>query len=63
MYVKVPQYYAAGLRQEAQKLVQRERRKITHSVYHDWEEVRKTAIILLRHMGISVENDKDKAQK
>lgn len=49
-------------RQEAQKLVQRERRKITHSVYHDWEEVRKTAIILLRHMGISVENDKDKAQ-
>ena len=49
-------------RQEAQKLVQRKRRKITHSVYHDWEEVRKTAIILLRHMGISVENDKDKAQ-
>lgn len=49
-------------RQEAQKLIQRERRKITHSVYHDWEEVRKTAIILLRHMGISVENDKDKAQ-
>ena len=51
-----------AFRQEAQKLVQRERRKITHSVYHDWEEVRKTAIILLRHMGISVENDKDKAQ-
>lgn len=41
-------------RQEAQKLVQRERRKITHSVYHDWEEVRKTAILILRHMGIFV---------
>lgn len=41
-------------RQEAQKLVQRERRKITHSIYHDWEEVRKTAILILRHMGIFV---------
>lgn len=41
-------------RQEAQKLVQRECRKITHSVYHDWEEVRKTAILILRHMGIFV---------
>lgn len=41
-------------RQEAQKLVQHECRKITHSVYHDWEEVRKTAILILRHMGIFV---------
>ena len=41
-------------RQEAQKLVQRERRKITHSIYHDWEEVRKTAILILRYMGIFV---------
>lgn len=41
-------------KQEIQKLLQRERKKITHPLYHDWELVRKTAIMILRHMGVQM---------
>lgn len=44
-------------RQEARKLVQKERKKITHAVYSDWESVRKTAILILKYMGIAPEDD------
>lgn len=39
-------------KQEIPKAVCRENKKITHSIYRDWEEVRKTAILILRHFGI-----------
>lgn len=44
-------------RQEARKLVQKERKKITHAVYSNWESVRKTAILILKYMGIAPEDD------
>lgn len=41
-------------KQEISKVISRDRKKITHSVYRDWENVRKTAIMILRHMGIDI---------
>lgn len=46
-------------RQEIQKLVQRERKKISHPLYHDWEMVRRTAIMVLRHMGIEMTKEQN----
>lgn len=39
-------------RQEVQRLLKNNKKKIRHSVYRKWEDVRKTAIQILRHMGI-----------
>lgn len=41
-------------KQEIQRILQRGTKKITHSVYKEWEEVRKTAILILRHMGVNI---------
>lgn len=41
-------------KQEISKAIFRDRKKITHSVYKDWESVRKTAIMILKHMGVDI---------
>lgn len=42
----------AASRQEIQQMLRQNKKKISHSVYQKWEPVRKTAIQILRHMGI-----------
>ena len=44
-------------REEVRVLLKKANKKITHSVYKDWEKVRKTAILLLRHMGIHIASE------
>lgn len=46
-------------RQEVRKLVQKEKKKITHAIYSDWEDVRKTACLILRFMGITPSDDEN----
>lgn len=50
-------FMAPASRQEIQKIVYQERKKITHAVYADWEPVRKTAVLILKHMGIKVSEE------
>ena len=40
-------------RQEISQLLKTNKKKIHHSVYRNWEPVRKTAIWILRHIGIA----------
>lgn len=48
-------------KQEIRTLIKRNNKKIQHSVYKNWESVRKTAIMILRHMGVY--NDGDASQE
>lgn len=41
-------------RQEVKGLLKQKNMKIHHSIYKDWENVRKTAVMILRHMGVNV---------
>ena len=41
-------------RQETKDLLKRVNRKIVHPFYKDWEAVRKTSLLILRHMGIHI---------
>lgn len=42
-------------RQEIQHLLRNSKKKIHHSVYRNWEHVRKTAIQILKHAGIQTQ--------
>ena len=44
-------------RQEIQHLLRNSKKKIHHSVYRNWEHVRKTAIQILKHAGIRTQED------
>lgn len=44
-------------REEVRVLLKKANKKITHSVYKDWEKVRRTAILLLHHMGIHIASE------
>lgn len=44
-------------RQEIQHLLRSKKKKIHHSVYRNWEPVRKTAIQILKHAGIKTQED------
>lgn len=41
-------------KQQIRKLIYQTRKKITHSVYKDWDLVRKIGILLLRRLGIRI---------
>lgn len=41
-------------RQEIPGLLNRTKNKITHSIYKEWEQVRQTAILLLKHIGVHI---------
>lgn len=44
-------------RQEIPGLLNRTKKKITHSIYKEWEQVRQTAILLLKHIGVHITGD------
>lgn len=44
-------------RQEIPGLLNRTKKRITHSIYKEWEQVRRTAILLLKHIGVHITND------
>lgn len=45
---------SAASRQEIQVILRKNKKKIHHSVYKDWEAVRKTSIMILKHLGIHI---------
>ncbi len=46
--------------QEIKDLVKKVNKKIVHPIYKEWEAVRKTAIMILRHMGVHMTETGDK---
>lgn len=40
--------------QEIVKLIQRNKKPIHHSIYKCWEEVKQTAILILKHLGVNI---------
>lgn len=51
---------SSASRQEIQHLLNKNTKKIHHSIYKDWENVRKTAIMILKNMGIGINEEQDK---
>lgn len=50
-------------RQEIPGLLNRTKKKITHSIYKEWEQVRQTAILLLKHMGVHITGDNTESEQ
>ena len=47
-------------RQEIPKLIQRNRKKISHSIYRCWDDVRQTAILFLQNAGVNIAKEDSK---
>ena len=54
---QLKKYHAACVASGSAKTGSEGTKKITHAVYSDWESVRKTAILILKYMGIAPEDD------
>ncbi len=51
---KMKNFVSPVSKQETQKLLKKTNKKIRHSIYKDWEDVRKISLMVLRHFGYFV---------